>query len=695
MNFPARQKQRQIRKKIISNDDDEEVQETKTIISTSIIEDQLKESTLQPPLKGNKQKQPQQQQKKKSTTTNKTLSFEDDNEDTLFTPTITQPISSSSLKRNVDIDNNVSTATFNRNHSVGLYTKEKLKELKDSTTSRSGITTNNQSNTTTTATTTTTTTNTTSKSTDIISDDIKFTSEEQQELPTLEQIKSAKEKRKRIRDGKWQSDEKENDSFIPLSGGNTTSSRLVREEEDDEDEEQDTKNKGNKIAFGDPGRKSKSDSMVVEEPEEEEEDEEILRWQLDQIRKGGGIKDGSSMADEQKKRQQQQSLLLEAPIETSYYKSSNSAMESSRLLSSGSTFIESLNKDLNNIMISLREVEFSHKSELEKVEKALEDATETVSTLEAESLVNEQEYEHYLEYRSYVNNMVDCLGEKIPEIEDLEDRISELDKDHAFNLRRQIKNEIQDEIDEIDQEVVNKNSDQQEEESNLDEFGRDRTYYERSSRKSRLTISRRRRKEKREKRQQQQQEEEEGLSSDDEQLYDEDEENYHTQEKQKVLDSIDQVLIDVDPDYCEISNIKSRFEHWKGKDYKSYKKTHMGFIMPAIFAPFIRLQLIDWNPLSSKNFDQFNWYDELSNYGILKIKLDKDDPDINLIPKSSSLNIIQHQQQQLLQQTPQQRMIESVCPSPPRKKSKRQDRRIRLNLPTAKLFSKDPDYLCD
>ena len=56
------------------------------------------------------------------------------------------------------------------------------------------------------------------------------------------------------------------------------------------------------------------------------------------------------------------------------------------------------------------------------------------------------------------------------------------------------------------------------------------------------------------------------------------------------------IFEDVIEDFSSIDSIKSRFEEWKNKHEDCYTNAYISLCLPKLFAPFIRLQLLDWNP---------------------------------------------------------------------------------------------------
>ena len=56
------------------------------------------------------------------------------------------------------------------------------------------------------------------------------------------------------------------------------------------------------------------------------------------------------------------------------------------------------------------------------------------------------------------------------------------------------------------------------------------------------------------------------------------------------------IMDDVVEDFSEISAIKSRFEQWKYFQTSCYKDAYISLCLPKLFTPFVRWQLLNWNP---------------------------------------------------------------------------------------------------
>lgn len=76
---------------------------------------------------------------------------------------------------------------------------------------------------------------------------------------------------------------------------------------------------------------------------------------------------------------------------------------------------------------------------------------------------------------------------------------------------------------------------------------------------------------------------------------------------------------DVQEEYNSIENINKKFTEWKMKFSESYKEAYVEESLTKVFALFVRLELLHWNPLSEKNFYDFQWFKSFQEHpSILK-----------------------------------------------------------------------------
>ena len=60
---------------------------------------------------------------------------------------------------------------------------------------------------------------------------------------------------------------------------------------------------------------------------------------------------------------------------------------------------------------------------------------------------------------------------------------------------------------------------------------------------------------------------------------------------------INDVFSDVVDDFCDLNIIKTRFEQWKFTQSNSYSEAYVSLCLTKIFTPYVRHELLYWNPL--------------------------------------------------------------------------------------------------
>lgn len=75
-----------------------------------------------------------------------------------------------------------------------------------------------------------------------------------------------------------------------------------------------------------------------------------------------------------------------------------------------------------------------------------------------------------------------------------------------------------------------------------------------------------------------------------------------------LLQTAEQVFSDAAEEYSQLRVVMKRFDSWK-KDYpSSYRDAYMSLSVPAIFSPYVRLELLKWDPLhEDMDFIRMNW----------------------------------------------------------------------------------------
>ena len=64
-----------------------------------------------------------------------------------------------------------------------------------------------------------------------------------------------------------------------------------------------------------------------------------------------------------------------------------------------------------------------------------------------------------------------------------------------------------------------------------------------------------------------------------------------------IQSNVERLFEDVVEDFSEVHSIRERFEDWRSSYNDTYKEAYIGLCLPKLINPFVRLQLINWDPL--------------------------------------------------------------------------------------------------
>ncbi|KAG2502106.1 hypothetical protein HYH03_000598 [Edaphochlamys debaryana] len=117
----------------------------------------------------------------------------------------------------------------------------------------------------------------------------------------------------------------------------------------------------------------------------------------------------------------------------------------------------------------------------------------------------------------------------------------------------------------------------------------------------------------------------------------------YTLRYKEIVEAADTAFADAGEEYASIAAVKQRLEDWKAKYPKDYTNAYMHLSTPALFAPYVRLELLHWDPLYGataeapyQGFDTQAWYGDLFEYGMAgaggEVLMADDDPDSELVP---------------------------------------------------------------
>uniref|UniRef100_A0A8C6V5Q6 GC-rich sequence DNA-binding factor 2 n=1 Tax=Neogobius melanostomus TaxID=47308 RepID=A0A8C6V5Q6_9GOBI len=245
--------------------------------------------------------------------------------------------------------------------------------------------------------------------------------------------------------------------------------------------------------------------------------------------------------------------------------------------------ISMIKKRITVKLDSLKEVHRAHQAEFRLMEGDIENARCSAENLEESS--SESELRFYRDMTLYAHNLVECLCEKIVEVNALELDVHTLLSDQMDSLLSQRRLKCKEKAERLQQ--LSYQTDEQA--ANGKEIIDDPA--------SALKT------------------EEYFHMPDDIQPSPEEEEQCQKQMEDILLRS-KTVFSDVKEDFYDVKKILSRFEEWRRSYSDSYHNAYISLCLPKLLHPIIRHQLLSWNPLKDKSedFENMPWFTALETF---------------------------------------------------------------------------------
>ncbi|RXM34345.1 GC-rich sequence DNA-binding factor 2 [Acipenser ruthenus] len=271
---------------------------------------------------------------------------------------------------------------------------------------------------------------------------------------------------------------------------------------------------------------------------------------------------------------------------------------------------------------SVEQVHRAHQREQEKIQQDIESAKTCLENLEDTS--RDLRYKFYKEMRIYIQNLVDCLSEKIQMISEVESEMHHLLKHQAQAILNRRREEVKEESLYIQQITNNTSS------SNIGD-------------RKKCLVEQKERRARRRQLNENKAGHHEGLSSDDE--VDPAEMADFQKRRDDILCESRKIFDDVHEDFHNIKDILSKFDQWRGRFADSYYDAYVGLCLPKLLGPLIRYQLVDWNPLKEdcEDFETMPWYTAVEQfcYGREHEGFEiKDNPDMKTLPSVIEKTVI-------------------------------------------------------
>nr|XP_018876664.2 intron Large complex component GCFC2 isoform X3 [Gorilla gorilla gorilla] len=378
------------------------------------------------------------------------------------------------------------------------------------------------------------------------------------------------------------------DDYISLDVQHTSSiSGMKRESEDDPESEPDDHEKRIPFTLRPQTLRQRTTEESIsrneETSEESQEDEKQDTWEQQQMRKAVKI-------------------IEERDIDLSCGSGSSKVKKFDTSISFPPVNLEIIKKQLNTRLTLLQETHRSHLREYEKYVQDVKSSKSTIRNLESSS--NQAlNCKFYKSMKIYVENLIDCLNEKIINIQEIESSIHALLLRQAMTFMKRRQDELKHESTYLQQ------LSRKDETSTSGIFAVDeKTQWILEEIESRRTKRRQARVLSGNCNHQ------EGTSSDDElpsaEMTDFQKSQGDILQKQK------KVFEDVQDDFCNIQNILLKFQQWREKFPDSYYEAFISLCIPKLLNPLIRVQLIDWNPLKleSTGLKEMPWFKSVEEF---------------------------------------------------------------------------------
>ncbi|XP_032266484.1 GC-rich sequence DNA-binding factor 2 isoform X1 [Phoca vitulina] len=320
-----------------------------------------------------------------------------------------------------------------------------------------------------------------------------------------------------------------------------------------------------------------------ETSEESQEDENQDIWEQQQMRKAVKITEGPG-------------------LDLSYSSEPQTVKKFDTSISLPPVNLEIIKKQLNTRLTLLQD---THRSHLREYEKYIQDVKSSKSTIQnLENSSNQAlNFKFYKSMKIYVENLIDCLNEKIISIQEIESSMHALLLKQAMTFVKRRQDELKHESTYLQQ--LSRRAETSTNESLAVDEKTQWILEEIESRRSRRRQARAL---------SGNCDHQEGTSSDDE-LSSADMNDF-----QKTQGDISQdhkkIFEDVHDDFCNIQHILLKFQQWREKYPDSYYEAFISLWIPKLLNPLIRVQLIDWNPLKfdAIGLKQMPWFTSIEEF---------------------------------------------------------------------------------
>ncbi|URE21782.1 GC-rich sequence DNA-binding factor-like protein [Musa troglodytarum] len=408
---------------------------------------------------------------------------------------------------------------------------------------------------------------------------------------------------------------------------------------------------------------------------DDDEDEEERKWEEEQFRKGLGRR--IDEASTQRVNYGIPTIPAIQPLPSVSSMSTSFGVSRSAEVMSISQQAEVTTRALQESISKLKESHKMTMNSLVKTDTNITEALSEITNLEKSLKTADDKYVFMQQFRDFISVMCDFLNDKAYFIEELEEQMQKLHEKRALAVVERRAADTADDSNEVEAAVnaaiavLNKGSgsayiaaataaaqaanaaarESADLPVELDEFGRDINL------KWRMDFARRAESRKRRKAQAESKritsigkdnvsQQIEGELSTDES---DSESSAYISSRNELLQTAEEIFSDASEEYSNLMIVKERFERWKSQYLSSYRDAYVSLSVPSLFSPYVRLELLKWDPLyDATDFFDMEWHRLLFEYGLPGKGQDfePNDADANLIPEiveKVALPILHHE----------------------------------------------------
>lgn len=116
--------------------------------------------------------------------------------------------------------------------------------------------------------------------------------------------------------------------------------------------------------------------------------------------------------------------------------------------------------------------------------------------------------------------------------------------------------------------------------------------------------------------------------------------------RDELLKTADLVFSDASEEYSSLRIVKDKFEGWRTQYPSAYRDAHVALSVPSVFTPYVRLELLKWDPLhEATDFFDMDWHKVLFDYGAQDDESASGSNDTDVVPvlvEKVALPILHH-----------------------------------------------------